>query len=961
MMMHQLLHWPEQFDPALWPFALEHAVFIWNNMPQRRSGLTPLELFTGMKQPTNGAILRLRVWGCPSYVLDPKLQDGKKLPKWSKRSCCGVYLGISPKHHTTVGRILNPETGLISPQYHVVYDELYSTVKGFLTDTVFDADTWNSILSLDGLENLVDERDRTNKSVMAPAKDLYKRFVHNNDATAATEPMSDSDSDCDSITTVSEGEDLDFDDEEETSALEGAPQSEDPPPEPPFVVPEGAATAPPTPLLQDHEPHYQTRSGWYIFKPTFAATLMTPGQPRPAAQRYSKHLRECYLAGGVDTRKVQARLLQDHDIHKLNWDPQTFLTTSSQDTRLALRALLQACEDGDKWHHLALLAKGEDPEFNPTWEQAMNGPLAEGYKAAANTEVDTLAAMDVYEEVKRESWMNVLPGTWAFKKKVFPSGLVRKLKARFCVRGNRQVYGKDYFSTFAPTVSWTTVRLLLILSVQMNLANKQVDETAAFVHADIDLPPDYAKMTKEEKARQGVFVEMPRGFAKQGYVWKLKKLLYGLCQSPCNFFLHLKSKLEAIGFEQATEVDPCLFISDKVICLVYVDDTLLFAREMADIDEVLTPLVDEQGMALEVEDDVAGFLGGHMKPNPQDSTITLTQQGPINRIIDALGCRDLPPVMTPAEEVLGKDENGEPPNCTFNYASVIGMLWYVYRHSRPDLGFAVSQAARFAFKPTRKHELALIRIGQYLKGNADKGLVLKPIDTNEMVINAYVDSDFLGIYGKERRNDPDNVKSRQGYVLCLNGCPIIWASKLMDSIALSTMMAEYYALSGAMRELLPLRQTLQAVGKGMGISETSLTTFKTTVWEDNTGALALAKLDPGQHTARSRHFDVKTHWFWSKLKGNEEADDQGRAKFNPLADWSWADVWHYIATHDVPFNPLHDEFMPSIGCAPCTRAIAVGEDFRAGRWWWEDEKAKECGLHVKDAPAAEVSMIGAPR
>ena len=78
-----------------------------------------------------------------------------------------------------------------------------------------------------------------------------------------------------------------------------------------------------------------------------------------------------------------------------------------------------------------------------------------------------------------------------------------------------------------------------------------------------------------------------------------------------------------------------------------------------------------------------------------------------------------------------------------------------------------------------------------------------------------------------------------------------------------------------------------------------------------------------------------------------EPDDQGRIKFNPLADWTWGDVWHYIATNDVPYNPLHDQFMPSIGCAPCTRAIAVGEEFRAGRWWWEDEAAKECGLHVK--------------
>jgi phosphoadenosine phosphosulfate reductase len=72
-----------------------------------------------------------------------------------------------------------------------------------------------------------------------------------------------------------------------------------------------------------------------------------------------------------------------------------------------------------------------------------------------------------------------------------------------------------------------------------------------------------------------------------------------------------------------------------------------------------------------------------------------------------------------------------------------------------------------------------------------------------------------------------------------------------------------------------------------------------------------------------------------------------RIKLNPLADWSWGDVWHYIGANAVDYNPLHDAFFPSIGCAPCTRAIALGEDFRAGRWWWEDEAAKECGLHVQ--------------
>ncbi|MEN9373585.1 MAG: sulfate adenylyltransferase subunit CysD [Pseudomonadota bacterium] len=80
-----------------------------------------------------------------------------------------------------------------------------------------------------------------------------------------------------------------------------------------------------------------------------------------------------------------------------------------------------------------------------------------------------------------------------------------------------------------------------------------------------------------------------------------------------------------------------------------------------------------------------------------------------------------------------------------------------------------------------------------------------------------------------------------------------------------------------------------------------------------------------------------------------------RTKFNPLADWTWGDVWHYIALNKVDYNPLHDQFFPSIGCAPCTRAISMGEDFRAGRWWWEDEAAKECGLHVGLVGAAEAA------
>ena len=114
----------------------------------------------------------------------------------------------------------------------------------------------------------------------------------------------------------------------------------------------------------------------------------------------------------------------------------------------------------------------------------------------------------------------------------------------------------------------------------------------------------------------------------------------------------------------------------------------------------------------------------------------------------------------------------------------------------------------------------------------------------------------------------------------------------------------------------------------------------------------------------SRALDGKSAWITGLRREQSGAraevplidtTDASRVKFNPLANWSWGDVWHFIAQNHVAYNPLHDQFFPSIGCAPCTRAISLGEDFRAGRWWWEDETAKECGLHVKAAEHADAT------
>jgi hypothetical protein len=279
----------------------------------------------------------------------------------------------------------------------------------------------------------------------------------------------------------------------------------------------------------------------------------------------------------------------------------------------------------------------------------------------------------------------------------------------------------------------------------------------------------------------------------------------------------------------------------KVICIVYVDDTLFYSPKESYTQEAIEALRKED-MELEVESDVAGFLGVLITKKP-DGTIHLTQTGLIQRILAALNMDDFNTKETPAEHgCLPIDKDGDPPQGTYSYQSVIGMLGNL-GHTRPDTGFATSQCARFTHNTRRSHEKALEIIGQYLKLTQDKGLILRPAiceEIGELPIDFYVDADFAGLWGYEDCNDASCVKSRTGYAINIANCPVIWKSKLQSCVASFTMEAEYNALSMAMRGVLPLRNLAIEISKGVGMSGNAPTTFKTTVWEDNNVALKLA-------------------------------------------------------------------------------------------------------------------------
>lgn len=210
---------------------------------------------------------------------------------------------------------------------------------------------------------------------------------------------------------------------------------------------------------------------------------------------------------------------------------------------------------------------------NPNWHQAINGSFSDQFHIAIETEISMLEKLGAWVKVKRTSIMNVIKGACAFKIKMFTNELLWKLKAQFCVCGDMQIESFYIFNTFAPVVQWVTIQTLLILVVQLNLSTTQVDYTAVFPQPKLD---------------NEVYVEMLQGFMEPGYLYKLKKSLYDLCQSPKNFFEHLKDQFELIGFKQIS-TNPCLFIKDTCICIMYVDTILMFAKD----DEIIISVIED--------------------------------------------------------------------------------------------------------------------------------------------------------------------------------------------------------------------------------------------------------------------------------------------------------------------------------------------------------------------------------
>lgn len=253
--------------------------------------------------------------------------------------------------------------------------------------------------------------------------------------------------------------------------------------------------------------------------------------------------------------------------------------------------------------------------------------------------------------------------------------------------------------------------------------------------------------------------------------------------------------------------------------------------------------------------------------------VELTQRGLTDKILKTVGMDASNANETPAKEApLHSDQNGKPFNENWDMASVVGMLMYLV-HTRPDIQFAVHQCAKYTHHPKDCHAKAVKKICRYLAGTRNRGLCFKtnPTDPSQPLrVDCYVDASFAPLWNVEDPMNPDGAKSRSGYVIRIDDCPIAFSSRKQGETAMSTTEAEYMALSMAMRELLWVRRMVREVAEWFGIAYDKRSRILSKVFEDNQGAIAVAKRP--DLTARTRHLHTKYHHFKENIGVDEQGD-----------------------------------------------------------------------------------------
>ncbi|WVZ92733.1 hypothetical protein U9M48_038777 [Paspalum notatum var. saurae] len=458
-----------------------------------------------------------------------------------------------------------------------------------------------------------------------------------------------------------------------------------------------------------------------------------------------------------------------------------------------------------------------------TYTEAMISGDREKWMFAMQEEMQSLEKNGTWDIVRLPVGKKAVRCKWIFKRKEgsSPSETTR-YKARLVAKGFSQIPGIDYNDVFSPVVKHSSIRALFGIIAMHNLEIEQLDVKTAFLHGDL-----------EEK----IYMDQPEGFivpGKDNFVCKLKKSLYGLKQSPRQWYKKFDSSMIANGFKRS-QYDSCVYIKfvdgSPIYLLLYVDDMLIAAKSKVDIANLKAQLSSE----FEMKDlGAAKKILGMKISRDRNSSLLFLGRRYIRKVLRRFNMHDSKPVSTPIASHF-KLSSSQCPSTDSDfeymsripYSSAVGFLMYDMVCSRPDLSYAMSLVSRYMANPGKEH------------WNAVKWIL--SLARNERGLVGYVDSDHAA--------DLDKRRSLTGYVFTVGGCAVSWRACLQSTVALSTTEAEFIAVCDACKEAVWL--------KGLHV-EFSRDTSCINLFCDSQSAIHLTK-DQMFHE-RTKHIDVKYHY-----------------------------------------------------------------------------------------------------
>jgi len=405
-------------------------------------------------------------------------------------------------------------------------------------------------------------------------------------------------------------------------------------------------------------------------------------------------------------------------------------------------------------------------------------------------------------------------------------------KARIVVQGCQQKLNDSYFNTYSPTALADSLRITIAVAAIKKWNLKQIDIQAAYLNASL-----------EEK----IYVKIPEGDKNfgTGKAWLLRKALYGLKQAGRVWNQDITSYLKSIGLVQYKS-DKCLFgihnKHNKLIALLtlYVDDILITGEEK-EIKYIINKLKEKYDISM--ESDATKIVGINIYKTEEGYKIN--QEDFINKIVEKYNMNKTKNLKYPCRKISNHERKNSKPVDANIYKSLLGSLLYVSIKTRPDIAFAVNQAARHAENPTEIDYKALLTILQYLKSTKDKSIHYN----GDCKLVGYSDADFA--------NDESTRKSTSGYIYLLGNSPISWKSQLQRNITLSTAEAEFVSLTECSKHGIWLKNLFEEITNNKILINIKV---------DNKACIAIAEDENAK--GRCKHIDLRYKYIRENIISN---------------------------------------------------------------------------------------------